>query len=271
LCFAILCAAAPPGKLAIQHFAVHQFEDGPEMAPTHEFLPGETVYITCRISGFQPPTKEDEHVKLEWSLAAADPAGVPFDKPKSGHIDAQVLPQDKNWVPKFVESVSIPPFAASGEYKLTVKVLENTTGNEATGELKIPVRGRDVEPSATLVARNFHFYHGEQDRAPMREAVYHSGEMLWARFDITGFKLGPGNHFDVEYGLAVEREGKQVFAQPAAASESKESFYPQRYVPGALSLSVDPAVPKGPYMLVVIIHDKVADLNYEVKEAFRVE
>src|ERR1043166_2710243 len=77
--------AGAAGKLSIQRLAVHQFEDGPEMAPTHEFLPGETVYISCRISGFQQP-KEDEHVKLEWTLAATDPAGIPFEKAKSGVI-----------------------------------------------------------------------------------------------------------------------------------------------------------------------------------------
>ncbi len=56
--------------------------------------------------------------------------------------------------------------------------------------------------------------------------------MLWARFDITGFKYGEKNRYSVEYGLAILREtGEQVFAQPAAADDSHESFYPQHYVP----------------------------------------
>ena len=63
--------------------------------------------------------------------------------------------------------------------------------------------------------------------------MYHPGETLWARFDMTGYKYGDKNHYSVEYGLAILREsGEQVFAQPAAAADSSEGFYPQRYVPG---------------------------------------
>jgi hypothetical protein len=260
-----------PGKLVIERLATHQFEDGPILTGAHEFLPGETVFVSCRIAGYQRP-KEDEHVKLTWELKALDPAGVPFDKPHNGEVDAGVLPQDKEWLPKVLATVVIPPFAASGEYKIAIQVKEPVSGSEVAGEVALRVVGHAVEPSETLVARNFHFYRGEQERQPLRDAVYHSGEMLWARFDITGYKFGENNKFAVDYGLAVLREnGEQVFAQPEAASESKESFYPQRYVPGALSLSVDPGVPKGPYTLVVTVRDKVGDQNFVLKQMFRVE
>jgi hypothetical protein len=270
-CSELVCGElrAAPGKLTAQ-LALHQFEDGPELALTHEFLPGETIYISCRITGFQPP-KPDERVKLEWELQGADAAGLLIEKPKSGKIEATVLAEDRNWIPKFIETMVIPPFAPTGDYKLAVKVREQASGSEAAAEVKLIVRGHQVELSDTLIARNFHFFRSEQDRAPLRDSVYHSGEMLWARFDITGFKLGPNNHFDVEYGLAILKDGQQVFAQPAAASESNESFYPQRYVPGALSLSVDPSVPKGAYTLVVTMRDKVGNQSFDLKEAFRVE
>jgi hypothetical protein len=96
--------------------------------------------------------------------------------------------------------------------------------------------------------------------------------MLWARFEITGYKFAEKNHYAVSYGLIVLKEnGEQVFAQPDAAADSKESFYPQRYVPGALSLSLDPAVPAGSYTLVVTMRDEVGGQMAESRETFQVE
>jgi len=89
---------------------------------------------------------------------------------------------------------------------------------------------------------------------------------------MTGYKYADRNRYSVEYGLAILREsGEQVFAQPAAASDSSESFYPQRYVPGALSLSLAPEVPEGSYTLLVTIADKIGGQTAEVRGAFRIE
>ena len=66
--------AAAPAKLVIERLAMHQFEDGPVLDPSHTFLPGETVSISCRIGGYTRPTKEEERVKLTWELKALDPA-----------------------------------------------------------------------------------------------------------------------------------------------------------------------------------------------------
>jgi len=72
--------------------------------------------------------------------------------------------------------------------------------------------------------------------------------------------------------LAVlNADGKELFAQPEAAAESKESFYPQLIVPGALSLHLDPNVPSATYTLVVTVRDKIGGQTTEQRETFRVE
>ena len=94
---------------------------------------------------------------------------------------------------------------------------------------------------------------------------------MWARFDITGFAYAEKNRFQVEYGLAVLKEsGEQVFAQPGAASDSNSSFYRQSYVPGALSLNLNPKVPPGNYVLLITMEDKVSGKNAEARGAFRI-
>jgi len=197
---------------------------------------------------------------------------VPIEKDQSGSIAEGVSPQDKDWTPKFTANFMVPAFAPSGTYHIPVKVRDEVAGADASVELTFRVRGHDVEPSDTLVARNFEFVRAEDDKVPMHPAIYHPGDMLWARFDMTGFRFGEKNHFSVDYGLAiVNAAGQRMFAQLVAAEDASESFYPQRYVPGVLSLHLDDNVPKGEYTLVIIMRDKVGNQNVESREPFQVE
>jgi hypothetical protein len=186
-------------------------------------------------------------------------------------METPVFAQDKDWRPKFVHDFVIPPFAPSGIFRIEVKVQDEVGKSQANTQMDLTVRGHDVQPSEALAARNLHFQRTETDASPLNPAVYHPGETLWARFDITGYKYGPKNKYDVEYGLAILREnGEQVFAQPAAANDSHESFYPQHYVPGSISLNLDPLVPEGAYTLVITMRDKVGEQSAEARAPFRI-
>jgi hypothetical protein len=272
---AVLCAvsASAQPKLTFDRLALHQLEDGPVLAPSYQFVPGETVHFSCRLNGYTTLKKgETQTVKLDWELHALDPSGVAIDKDQSGKIEEEVLPQDKDWRPKFLASFVIPAFAPTGTYHIPVKVKDEVAGTEISSDVTFQVHGHDVPLSDTLMVRNFAMLRSENDQFPMRNPVYRPGEMLWARFDIVGYKLADNHRFSVSYGLAIlDATGKQVFAQPEAASEAKESFYPQRYVPGVLSLSLDPNVSKATYTLVVTIEDKIGNQNWEIKQPFTVE
>jgi hypothetical protein len=270
LSIALAAALCAQPKLTL---ALHQFEDGPPLADNYEFVPGEPAHFTCRFAAFEIQKKDEERsVNLAWRMRVTDPAGVLIEKEKSGRIADKLLPQDKNWTPKFLETFVVPAFAPSGIYRVEVKVKDEVSGKESAGELPFHVRGHEVDTSPTLVTRNFLFLQAENDRTGMRTPVYHPGEMLWAKFDITGYKLGPNNHVEVDYGLAVlNAAGEQLFAQPDAATESKESFYPQHYVPGMLSLSLSAGVVKGSYILLVTVRDKVGGQSWETRQNFEVK
>lgn len=276
-CVILVLAAAAAGpaqkKIAVERISLHQIEDGPVLPDNYEFVPGETGFLSCRLNGYQIQKKDEEQsVKLSWSVRVVDPQGVPIEPEKSGSIDEKVLPQDKNWIPKFLSHFTVPSFAPTGAYRVSVTVKDEIGGTGVAAEIGFRVRGHDVEPSNVLVTRNFEFLRSEHDRTGMPAAVYHPGEMLWARFDITGFKFAQGNRFSVEYGLAVLRgAGEQLFSQPVAAAESKESFYPQRYVPGMLSLTLDQTVAKGAYVLVVIVRDQIGNQTWDSRQPFQVQ
>ena len=265
--------AAQPKKLVIERMGLHQFEDGPLLDASYELAPGETAYFTCRVTGYQVEKHEDiQRVKLAWQMQALDPRGVLIEKPKSGRIEDRILPQDKNWTPKVTASFTVPPFAPGGLYRIAVTVTDESNQAAVPAELVFHVTGRNVAPSDTLITRNFQFLHNENDTAGMREPVYHPGERLWARFDITGYKFAENNRFLVKYGLAVlNAQGTQLFSQPEAASETDQSFYPQRYVPGLLSLSLNAGVARGSYTLAITIQDEIGNQTWEDRQAFRVE
>jgi hypothetical protein len=260
-------------KLSVDTPSLHQFEDGPEIASGYEFVPGETVYFSCRVAGYQILKKEEaQSVKLSWQMRAVDAAGALIVKEESKRLEDAVSSQDKNWKPKFSTSLIVPGFAPSGTYKISVTVKDEVAGAETTTEIPFRVHGHDVEPSDKLIARNFQFLRAEDDKVPMRSAIYSPGDSLWARFDITGYKFGDNNRFSVDYGLAIlDATDKQVFAQPSAAADSNTSFYPQRYVPGALTLHLDQNVPKGQYTLLITIEDKIGNQTYETRQPFRIE
>src|SRR5262249_23755753 len=164
-----------------------------------------------------------------------------------------------------------PAFGIGGAFKIQVAVKDELAGTEASRTLEFPVKGPELRPADALIIRNFRFQK-EEEGEPLRPAIYHPGSMLWARFEIAGYKLGENNRFEVSYGLAVlSSDGRQLFAQPEAAAEAKESFYPQRWVPGVLSLSLDPNVPKATYTLAVTVRDKLANETTEFRETFQVE
>ncbi len=274
--FAAAGSAAP--NLAVERIALHQFEDGPLLGSSYEFLPGETAYFSCRLTGYRTKTLDDDRqdVKLSWRMEVRDPAGALLEEPAQGRIDAELFPEDANWLPKFLKSFVVPPFAISGEYRISVRVRDEIAEGEVSGELKFRVKGyapdASMDPGGKLTARNVVFLSGEGDTLGTRSAVYRPGGAAWVRMDVSGYKLGQNNRFSISFGMALENaEGKQLFSQSEAGSETHESFYPQRYSTGTLTLNLDKNIPPGAYTLVVTIRDQIGDQSYEVRAAFQVQ
>src|SRR6266487_7082782 len=89
-------------KLAFERLALHQYEDGPLLPTSHEFLPGETIWFSARIAGFESRVAGDNRdVKLSWRVGVTDPDGVAVEPQKTGRLDDSLRTQDKDWVPKF--------------------------------------------------------------------------------------------------------------------------------------------------------------------------
>lgn len=271
--FVGLCAPAPEKKLAIVRPTFAQTEDGPPVASDYEFLPGETVYFSCQAEGYKRIEKNDKmEMYLTYQIEVKDARGVLLQPAQDGKVQTTVSPEDKDWLPKIRDSFAVPPLADSGEYQILVKMKDELGAATAESRAKFSIKGRDVAPSDNLIVRNFRFLRTEDDGKPLQLPAYRPGDAVWARFDMTGYKLGERNQFDIEYGLTVLlADGSVAYSEPQAATSKDRTFYPQRYQPGVLSLNLAKDQPLGEYTIVLTVRDNLGQQNYETREKFSVE
>jgi hypothetical protein len=275
------CALALAVLLPLRGAAPHLAIEQPRATPTEdgastrneEFLAGDTVYLSFRLSGYEvQETDERQKIQLSYRVEVRDPSGVLVQEPSAGKVAAEISPEDKHWMPKVRCSVIVPAFAVSGQYPVSIEAVDELKGSKTSAEIRFTVRGRTLGTAGKLEILDFRFQRREDDREALRVAAYRPGDAVWARFDMLGYKLGEKNHLEVDYGVTVLRPtGEVLYSQATAAAEKTESFYPQRWVPGALSLKLDKDLEPARYTLIVTAHDRVGDQTCETRQSFDVE
>lgn len=280
LCTLTLTSWGAPAakKFAVVHLTLSQSEDGAPVATSYQFVGGETVFLSCQVEGYtRSPADRDENrdIRLTYQVEAKDSRGNLLQVAEKGKIDSTVSIEDKEWLPKIRATVVVPPLADSGKYQVIVRVgdaLAGPNGAVAESSAEFAVKGRDVATSDTLAVRNFRFLRGEDEVRPLQVAAYRPGDAVWARFDMTGYKIGETNQFDIGYGLAVLREdGTTAYQEPHAADLKEQPFYPQRYQPGVLNLNLAKEQKVGEYTIVLTVHDNLGNQTCEVRQKFSVE
>ncbi len=264
-------AYAATAPLTLIKPVISDMEDGPAVASSFTFVAGQFIYLSFHIGGFK--ASEEQKIHLSYKTDVFDPKGVRLIETMADKVDTQLAPEDKNWKPIARQQFLVPPIAPSGTYKITVQVTDDLANGAAIAQdIPFEVRGRAVEPSDTLSIRNFHFYRGEEDRDPLSIAAYKPGDTLWARFDIVGYKFGPHNSIDADYGISVlAPSGKVLFTQEKAAEEKSSSFYPKAYVPGSMNLSLQSNIRPGQYTIVLTARDHTGNQTCEARADFTIE
>jgi hypothetical protein len=265
---AALCAAP---ALKIVESAVSDIDGGPPNPATFEYRPGQVVYFTCRISGYTQ--SKDQKVHMAYSVQAVDAHGAPLAELSENTVDAEVAPQDKEWLPKIEVGISLPSLLFSGDYKIVAKVQDLVAKTSADLTVPFRIRGADdVQPSDSLAVSAFRFLRNEDDTHPAERAAYRPGDNLWAKWAIVGFRSGPGNKVDVSYVTSIlGPDGKTLWTQPQAAGQQEDSFYPKPYIQAELGLPIQAQIKPGQYQLVVQAKDAIGKQTCEVKQTFTIE
>ena len=265
-------AAAPPAApaLTVTRPTLHyKQEDGPSIAEGYEYLSGQLLHYSFRISGFKV---QKEKVDLRWMVVAVDPEGRLLAPAANGAIREDVSVNDKDWLPKVQQTIPLPAQLPPGAYKLKISVADEFATASAEKEIEFRVGGKPLPQAQSLSILNLRFLKSEADRQAMEPAVYRVGEALIAKFELAGFQLGEKNKFEVDYGLSIlSPSGKVLYTQPKAAGDAGAPFYPQRLLMGALTLNLTEGVQAAEYTLVVQARDLVAKTETESRSTFRVE
>lgn len=263
-----LCAAP---TLKLVESAVSDIDGGPSNPVSFEYHPGQVVYFTCRVSGYTQD--KDQQVRLAYSVQGFDARGVPIVEPTKNNLNAEVSPQDKEWLPKIEAGISMPTLLFSGAYKIVVKV-DDLVAKTST-ELTVPftVRGADdVQPAEALAVSAFRFLRNEDDNRAAERATYRAGDHLWAKFAIVGFHSGDGNKVDVSYVTSVlGPDGKTLWTQREPAGVQEDSFYPKPYIQAEMGIQITAQIKPGQYQLMVQAKDAIGKQNCEVKRPFTIE
>lgn len=262
-------------SLAIVEAGVESSEDAPFVSSSYRFLPGDYLYFTFQIADFAVNSDEQNMVRtisLSYEITPEDSSGTALCPPSSGKIEAELSPEDKNWLPKRRVSFLIPSFVAAGDFQIHAVVKDLIGKTETSKNFPFRIGGVEIQPSSEITVEHFQFFRSENDREPLEIPAYRPGDTVYARFDMTGYKLGPENEYHLTYGLTVLRPDGKPFIQQAAAAEMRtSSFYPARFVPGVLKLTTSRDAKRGEYVIVLTVRDLIGNQVREKKQAFSVE
>ncbi|HUB82832.1 MAG TPA: hypothetical protein VMB03_28735 [Bryobacteraceae bacterium] len=271
LLFAFLPGAmmATPA-LGIVKPAIAQSDGGEALPTAFKHVAGETLFFSCNISGFTKSAQDE--INLLYSVQAFDPKGVPVAEIYKGAAKDEVGPQDKNWLPKIESQIVLPDILTPGTYKIAVKVDDLIAKTSAELSVPFEVHGRAVTSTPALAAEDFRWYHTEEDERPMGQPVYHPGDNMFMKFDITGYRYGGNNKVDVSYTASLLLEdGKSIWTQPEPATEQSEAFYPKPYVEGEFGISLNKDFKPGTYFMGISVKDAIGKQSYEGKFRFTVQ
>jgi hypothetical protein len=260
--------------LEILGAGISNAEDDPFVSESFRFMPGEFLYFVFQVSGYQSEKKGEDsaHVRLEYTVELIDPAGVPLTAPEKGVVDEETSPKDKDWLPKRRVSFQLPSLLAAGHFTLRVTAKDNISNASTTRDFPFRTGGHDLTPGTSLAVQRFVFYRTEQETEPLDVASYRPGDTVWARFDLTGFKTGPGNAYQLEYGVAaLKPDGSVLFKQEKGAELSAKSFYPAQFVPGILSLTTTGDLIHTEYSIILTVRDLIGKQTVESRHTFRIE
>ena len=231
------------------------------------FAPGDTVNVAFNLKGYTE--SETYRMKVSWNITTSGPAGLPFAPGSDGLFDAELAPEDEEWEPLVRYQAELPHHLPAGAYRIHVEAKDELSGATAEHDLNVQVAGAPVVHSEVLSIQNFTFSL-TAGGTPLRQAVFRPGATLFASFDITGYKLGEGNSYELASHLdLLDSEGKKAYSFNPA-SEKGSSFYPRLSVPASFRFDLDPTIKPGVYSLVLTVTDVTGQQSLTSQETFEV-
>lgn len=271
---ATLLGASAYAQPIVRDFVFRQYDGGPAWGVGQTAQSGDLLVFSFAIAGLKTQETENEEKKIryEWTAKAVDPRGVPLAEPISGRQQAEILAEDKDWIPKATGTIKLPDFLPGGNFQILLTVKDAVGNVETKAAFPFPVTGPALSEGTDFSIGEVEFLRSEQSTEAISPAAYRPGDTVWIRFRLSGFSRNSAKEVDVRYGFeVVNAVGKVVFTQPVAVAEKKPYFYPPSYLPALLSFTPNSKVPRGEYSAVLLAEDAVAGKQIRSENKFRLE
>ena len=240
-------------ELAVVEAVISDIPGGIGVPEDHAFLPGQRVHISFRISGFK--LVKEGNLFVEFTIEPVDCLGIAFDKPVSGRILTTASAASTRIIRSEVD-VPASPWAGEASFRITLR--DRVAETEAFASVPFLVRSDMPDPPESLAISGFQTFDSEYSDTPLTEAAFRPGATAWVRFFLAGFRTGENNRYKLSYGVTLKNKaGRIVFTEAQAVSESREAFYPKWYVPGLISVRLEPAIRPGDYTLTITAADDI--------------
>lgn len=273
-CFGTLFASQAVAQPAIRDFVFRQFEGGPAWDVGQTVRAGDNLVFSFSIGGLKTfeTDNEEKKIRYEWTAQALDPKGMALAEPLSGKQEAEILPEDKDWIPKVSGMVKLPDFLPGGAFRLSVSVRDAVANTSSKSEFSFPVTGPSISAPDRFAIENVRFVREESSTEPISPIVYRPGDTVWIRFQMSGFQGNTSKEIHIRYGYELKNPaGKVVFSQPEALEERRSYFYLPAYLPALLSFTPDSKVPRGEYAVILTAQDAVSGQQAQSEQRFRIE
>lgn len=235
--------------------------------PESVFAPGDMVDTAFNLKDYE--VSDIYRMRVRWRVQTSGPTGLPFAPGSEGIFDTELAPEDDEWMPLVRFAAELPDHAPSGVYQIEVVAVDELSGVVVQQVLSVRVAGSTVEHSDVLTVQNFTFSLTEGG-SELRELVYRPGATIFSSFDITGYKLGGGNSYQIlSYLELLDGDGVRVYAFNLETEEGS-SFYPRLAVPAQFRFDLDPTIEPGVYTLALTVTDVIGAQAYSTQRSFEV-
>jgi hypothetical protein len=131
------------------------------------------------------------------------------------------------------------------------------------------VNAPPVETSPTLVAKNIEIS-TNADGPALNPPAFPAGQSIWLRFRVLGMKADEKGQVSLTEDWAVLGPDSKPAFQQTDTIVNGQFVYPPLFVPFNDHLDVSSGTPPGDYKFQVVLHDKVANTDFNFEQPFTI-
>jgi uncharacterized RDD family membrane protein YckC len=255
----------PRVVFAITNFRFADSENAPARA-TLEYKPGDEVRMFYEVPGYA--LDDNSYVQVVTHNQVLAPDGKPLFETQTIEVRQRT---DSNGGPvKCNFHANLPVWAPPGKYTVDIQAEDQAAHKVQSASFQFTVNAPPIETSPTLVAKNIEIS-TSGDGPALNPPTFAAGQSVWLRFRILGMKPNEkGQVWLTEDWGVLGPDGKPLFQRSDDTIVNGQFFYTPLFIPLTDHLDVSSGTDPGEYKFQVVLHDKIANADFNFEQPFTI-